>query len=58
MNGPVSQETGPFLLYFRKSNSMEALKEVSVMDQNTLPNEEFYARVSGPFCQRNPDLRF
>ena len=32
---------------------MEALEEPSVMAQNTLSDEEFYA-----FCQRNPDLRF
>lgn len=32
---------------------MEALEEPSVMAQNILSDEEFYA-----FCQRNPDLRF
>ena len=32
---------------------MEAVEESSVVAQNSLSDEEFYA-----FCQRNPDLRF
>ena len=37
---------------------METLEEPSVATWNGLSDEGFYARIGGPFCQRNPDLRF
>ena len=37
---------------------MEALGEPSVVARNGLSDAECCNRIGGPFCQRDPDLRY